>query len=278
MPLRSIIRLTTHPGSKNIKQGMCIRFPVVMSPIIILSFVSPFLPITQAMNGFEAVETVKNEKFDLILLDVMMPKMSGYEVSQKIRETYPVHDLLVIMLTAKNQPADLVTGFEMGANDYLTKPVHKDELLARIKTFTATLWRTETGEVEGFQGFIRDITAQKQAEQERLRAIRLEQEKHLAEAANTAKSAFLANMSHELRTPLNGILGYAQILKRSQNLDDKQREGVNIIYHSGQHLLTLIRHYRKYNSLKINMLCIFSPARTDRNPARGPEIPPGTGR
>ncbi|MBD1937107.1 response regulator [Microcoleus sp. FACHB-68] len=68
----------------------------------------------------------------------------------------------------------------------------------------------------------------------------LEVKKEAADAANRAKSEFLANMSHELRTPLNGILGYAQILQRSKNLAGKQRDGVDIIYQCGSHLLTLI--------------------------------------
>ena len=68
----------------------------------------------------------------------------------------------------------------------------------------------------------------------------LKEAKEAAEAANRAKSEFLANMSHELRTPLNGILGYAQILKERNKMDDVQTKGVDIIYRSGEHLLTLI--------------------------------------
>ncbi|MDM8564989.1 EAL domain-containing protein [Candidatus Halobeggiatoa sp. HSG11] len=88
----------------------------------------------QVDSGIEALEYLKQEKPDIILLDVMMPHMSGYEVTQKIRTQWQADELPIILLTAKNQVADLVVGLESGANDYLTKPVSKDELLARIKT------------------------------------------------------------------------------------------------------------------------------------------------
>lgn len=91
--------------------------------------------ITQAANGMEALELIdQGSKPDLILLDIMMPKMTGYELCQKIRERFPANELPVVLLTAKNQVSDLVEGFSAGANDYLTKPVLKNELLARIKT------------------------------------------------------------------------------------------------------------------------------------------------
>lgn len=91
--------------------------------------------IVQAMNGEEAIRTIEaGAPFDLVLLDVMMPRMSGYEVCEKIREKYLPSELPVIMVTAKDQLQDVVQGLSLGANDYLPKPFHKEELLARIKT------------------------------------------------------------------------------------------------------------------------------------------------
>ncbi len=91
--------------------------------------------ITAALNGEDALDALsKGPAFDLVLLDIMMPRMSGYEVCKKIREKYMPSELPIIMITAKNQVSDLVQGLSYGANDYLTKPFSKDEFLARIKT------------------------------------------------------------------------------------------------------------------------------------------------
>ncbi|MFK7923064.1 MAG: response regulator [Bacteroidia bacterium] len=88
-----------------------------------------------ANNGAEALDLVANAApFDLVLLDVMMPKMSGYEVCERIREQHLPSELPVIMVTAKNQVVDLVQGLQVGANDYLTKPFSKAEFLARVQT------------------------------------------------------------------------------------------------------------------------------------------------
>jgi len=91
--------------------------------------------VVQASSGPEALQLLKDGlQPDLILLDVMMPKMTGYEVMQKIRDIWAIHELPTLLLTAKNQLSNLVAGLNAGANDYLTKPISKDELLARIKT------------------------------------------------------------------------------------------------------------------------------------------------
>ncbi|MBN9332466.1 response regulator, partial [Devosia sp.] len=87
-----------------------------------------------ARNGTEALEAVAKQKPDLIILDVMMAGLSGLEVAQKLRERFSLHELPIIMLTARSRTRDLLAGFESGANDYVCKPFVKDELLARIAT------------------------------------------------------------------------------------------------------------------------------------------------
>jgi len=91
--------------------------------------------ITAVENGSTALKEInKNKDISLVILDVMLPEMSGYEVCQRIRNNKSHYDLPVLMLTARTRTEDIVTGFESGANDYLPKPVEVDELLARVKT------------------------------------------------------------------------------------------------------------------------------------------------
>jgi signal transduction histidine kinase/class 3 adenylate cyclase/CheY-like chemotaxis protein len=91
--------------------------------------------VIQAHDGVEALQLLENKlRPDLILLDVMMPHLTGYEVAAKIRKLFLPSQLPIVMLTAKNQVSDAIEGFACGANDYLVKPFSKNELLARIKT------------------------------------------------------------------------------------------------------------------------------------------------
>ena len=102
-----------------------------------LSLANTNYDIAQASNGIEALALLETGLDpDIILLDVMMPKMTGYEVAAKLRERYPADQLPILLLTAKTQIQDIVTGLSVGANDYLTKPVSRDELIARMRTHT----------------------------------------------------------------------------------------------------------------------------------------------
>jgi len=90
--------------------------------------------IEEAADGAEALAKIGARRPDLVLLDIMMPRLSGYDVCRQLRQNAAASDLPVIFLSAKNQVSDLVAGFQSGANDYLAKPVAKPELLARVKT------------------------------------------------------------------------------------------------------------------------------------------------
>ena len=85
-----------------------------------------------AFSGQEALDKLKTSFYDVVLMDVMMPKLNGFEATRQIREQYSKEELPVLFLTAKNQADDLMTGYSVDANDYLTKPIVKDELLTRI--------------------------------------------------------------------------------------------------------------------------------------------------
>jgi PleD family two-component response regulator len=87
-----------------------------------------------AQDGHTAIAQTEANRFDLILLDIMMPQMDGFEVCQQIRKNRANQDIPVIFLTAKNDSESVVKGFEFGAMDYVTKPFNGVELLARVKT------------------------------------------------------------------------------------------------------------------------------------------------
>ena len=87
--------------------------------------------VTTANNGEEALDALDREHIDLVVLDIMMPKMDGYEFTKLIRETD--NALPILMVTAKHLPADEKKGFLVGTDDYITKPIDEDKLLMRIK-------------------------------------------------------------------------------------------------------------------------------------------------
>jgi two-component system alkaline phosphatase synthesis response regulator PhoP len=90
--------------------------------------------IRTAKDGIEAVELIDDECPDLVLLDVMMPRMSGFEVCQKIKANPATRDVVVIMVTALQEVGDVERAVECGTNDFITKPVNKLELLTRVRS------------------------------------------------------------------------------------------------------------------------------------------------
>lgn len=104
--------------------------------------------LTEAPDGETALALLEDSyRPDLVLLDVMMPRLTGFEVCERLRQRFSGNELPVILLTAKNQVSDLVVGLASGANDYLTKPFSKSELIARINTHLS-LSKAHTAEAE----------------------------------------------------------------------------------------------------------------------------------
>ncbi|MCF7757857.1 response regulator [Paenibacillus xylanexedens] len=109
--------------------------PVNLDVLVSILSTGPY-DITTVGSGQEAMELLGTRQWDLLITDVMMPNMSGYELTQKVREQFSMSELPVLLLTARSQPPDIYTGFASGANDYVTKPVDAVELKYRIRALT----------------------------------------------------------------------------------------------------------------------------------------------
>lgn len=98
----------------------------------------PEIVTLRATGGAEALEAVRQHRPELVLLDIMMPKMSGYEVCKKLRADPATADIGVIMVTALNEFADVERGTEVGTDDFVSKPVNRHELIARVRKVLET--------------------------------------------------------------------------------------------------------------------------------------------
>ena len=179
-----------------------------------------------AAKGKMAIRTARSFPPELILLDIKMPEMNGYEVCEQLKADAQTRDIPVIFISALDEVIDKVKAFKIGGVDYITKPFQVEEVLARID----------------HQLMIQRLSKQLRQQNEQLQQEIQERKKaeEAAAAANRAKSEFLANMSHELRTPLNAILGLTQLLNHDPQLNPEQRDYVEVINRSGEHLLELI--------------------------------------
>lgn len=170
--------------------------------------------VESALSGFEALEWVNVEKFDLILLDVMMPEIDGFEVCEKIRKIPDYANVPIIFLTAKTDKGSLLKGFELGAQDYINKPFDKSELLARIKTHLELKYSKD--KLNNLNAWLEEEVNKKTYE---LQNANTKLESTLCELRNLdkMKSYFLHLTSSEIRTPLSGILGTLHLLKNQES-------------------------------------------------------------
>src|SRR5207247_7159051 len=153
--------------------------------------------VLKAYNGEDALQVVENDSPDLLLLDVMMPKMSGFELCQRLKGRYQTRLLPIIMVTALNALEDKVQALEYGADDFLSKPINKVELLAKVRSVLR---------VKGLQD-------------------ELERKKSEIEAANLElvrmqgfKESMMQMVVHDLKNPLASIMGNIQLIQM-QNVE-----------------------------------------------------------
>lgn len=182
--------------------------------------------IAYATSGSEALRLVKEQDFDLILLDIMMPEMNGYEVCAELKKSTQTAEIPIIFLTAKTEPDEIVKGFECGANDYITKPFNTAELLARVKTQLELMKSRKALQ----------LLNQNLEEEVAERTQELREANQQLSQLEKAKSDFLSIISHELRTPLNGIIGITSLLEQTIE-DNEQKEYLAFLNISSERLV-----------------------------------------
>jgi CheY-like chemotaxis protein len=190
---------------------------------------SPDYKVRVAISGEAALKVARQTPPDIILLDVMMPGIDGYEVCRRLKAEDTFKHVPVIFITAKDEVEDEEKGFSVGAVDYITKPISPPLVKARIATHLALHHQ------------------RRELEEARIRA----------EEGSRAKAEFLAMMSHEIRTPLGGILGMVRLLMETP-LDRQQSEFLQTVHYSGEALLTIVNDLLDFSKIDAGKFTIES--------------------
>lgn len=222
------------------------------------------LAVLAAKNGQEALRLSKENIPDLILLDISMPGLDGYEVCKLLKEDAQTQEIPIIFLTARVQKDDIIKGFESGAVDYIIKPFNFTELISRVKTHLELKNKTELLKNlnQHQESVIEDRTQELKSAYEALKMANkdlLSANEKLSKL-DKAKTEFVLHINHELRTPLNGIQGYVDLL--NETLKD---EPFNSYIHSIQ---TLTNRLIKVAELSL----LFTELKTRENQIEVQEV------
>jgi DNA-binding response OmpR family regulator len=191
-----------------------------------------------AASGEEAISLVTAHQPDLILLDVLMPGLSGYDVAVRIKGDPALKHIPIVMVSSlDNRPFSLL-GLTAGAEDYLTKPLNHAELGLRVRN----LLRLKA------YGDFQDDYRQKLESDVRSCTADLRTAKDAAEAANRARDESLTKISHEIRTPMTGVIGMIDLLLKTE-LTSQQREYVRIGKMSADVLLTFVDDILEFSTV-----------------------------